>query len=169
MIRVGYRTQKTGEMCVDTNARYNMQEAQKNGIKVGVYFFSSAVNETEAIEEADCVADYISKYQITYPVAFDCEGFTDSASRQYGMSSEARTKVSEAFLQEIYNKGYTPMFYAAMNELSANSQWDTKTLRAGTKSGCQISGYSYPETPQSSYEGTHAGCGSIPIRERCQD
>ena len=85
MIRVGYRTQKTGEMCVDTNARYNMQEAQKNGIKVGVYFFSSAVNETEAIEEADWVADYISKYQITYPVAFDCEGFTDSASRQYGM------------------------------------------------------------------------------------
>ena len=86
MIRVGYRTQKTGEMCVDTNARYNMQEAQKNGIKVGVYFFSSAVNETEAIEEADWVADYISKYQITYPVAFDCEGFTDSASRQYGLS-----------------------------------------------------------------------------------
>lgn len=48
MIRVGYRTQKTGEMCVDTNARYNMQEAQKNGIKVGVYFFSSAVNENRS-------------------------------------------------------------------------------------------------------------------------
>ena len=157
MIRVGYRTQKTGEMCVDTNARYNMQEAQKNGIKVGVYFFSSAVNETEAIEEADWVADYISKYQITYPVAFDCEGFTDSASRQYGMSSEARTKVAEAFLQEIYNKGYTPMFYAAMNELSANSQWDTKTLESRYK--IWVSQYpdtAYPETPQSSYEGTHA-------------
>lgn len=104
MIRVGYRTQKTGEMCVDTNARYNMQEAQKNGIKVGVYFFSSAVNETEAIEEADWVADYISKYQITYPVAFDCEGFTDSASRQYGMSSEARTKVAEAFCRKYIIK-----------------------------------------------------------------
>ena len=63
-IRVGYRTQKTGEMCVDTNARDNMQEAQKNGIKVGVYFFSSAVNETEAIEEADWVADYLSLIHI---------------------------------------------------------------------------------------------------------
>ena len=132
MIRVGYRTQKTGEMCVDTNARYNMQEAQKNGIKVGVYFF-------------------------TYPVAFDCEGFTDSASRQYGMSSEARTKVAEAFLQEIYNKGYTPMFYAAMNELSANSQWDTKTLESRYKIWVsQYPDIAYPETPQSSYEGTHA-------------
>ena len=38
------------------------------------------------IRDRDWVADYISKYQITYPVAFDCEGFTDSASRQYGLS-----------------------------------------------------------------------------------
>lgn len=70
-------------------------------------FFSSAVNETEAIEEADWVADYISKYQITYPVAFDCEGFTDSASRQYGMSSEARTKVAEAFCRKYIKRIYT--------------------------------------------------------------
>lgn len=168
MIRVGYRTQKTGEMCVDTNARYNMQEAQKNGIKVGVYFFSSAVNETEAIEEADWVADYISKYQITYPVAFDCEGFTDSASRQYGMSSEARTKVAEAFLQEIYNKGYTPMFYAAMNELSANSQWDTKTLESRYKIWCHNIRTQLTRKHHSHLMRAHMPCGSIPIRERCQ-
>ncbi|WP_455720902.1 GH25 family lysozyme [Agathobacter sp.] len=157
MIRVGYRTQKTGEMCVDANAKYNMQEAQKNGIKIGVYFFSAAINEAEAVEEADWVADYISKYQITYPVAFDCEGFTDSTSRQYGMSADARTKVAEAFLQEIYEKGYTPMFYAAMNELSGNSQWNTKNLESKYK--IWVSQYpqtAYPDTPQSSYEGTHA-------------
>ena len=44
MVRVGYRTQKTGEIAADSNARYNMQEAQAHGIKVGVYFFSTAVN-----------------------------------------------------------------------------------------------------------------------------
>ena len=157
MIRVGYRAQKTGVIYADTNAKYNMQQAAANGIKVGAYFFSSAVNEAEAIEEADWVADFIADYSITYPVAFDCEGFTDSASRQYGMSSEARTKVAEAFLQEIYKKGYTPMFYAAMNELSENSQWDTKTLESRYK--IWVSQYpdtAYPETPKSSYEGTHA-------------
>ena len=168
MIRVGYRTQKTGEMCVDTNARYNMQEAQKNGIKVGVYFFSSAVNETEAIEEADWVADYISKYQITYPVAFDCEGFTDSASRQYGMSSEARTKVAEAFLQEIYNKGYTPMFYAAMNELSQTASGILKHLRADTKYGCHNIRIQLIHKHHSHHMRVHMLCGSIPTRERCQ-
>ena len=60
-------------------------------------------------------------------------------------------------MQEIYNKGYTPMFYAAMNELSANSQWDTKALESRYK--IWVSQYpdtAYPETPQSSYEGTHA-------------
>ena len=167
MIRVGYRTQKTGEMCVDTNARYNMQEAQKNGIKVGVYFFSSAVNETEAIEEADWVADYISKYQITYPVAFDCEGFTDSASRQYGMSSEARTKVAEAFLQEIYNKGYTPMFYAAMS-CHKTASGILKRWRADTKYGCHNIRIQLIHKHHSHHMRVHMLCGSIPTRERCQ-
>ena len=40
MIRAGYRTLKTGEITADSNAKYNMQEAQANGIQVGVYFFS---------------------------------------------------------------------------------------------------------------------------------
>lgn len=39
MIRVGYRTQATGEIREDTNARYNMQEATANGIQIGAYFF----------------------------------------------------------------------------------------------------------------------------------
>ena len=65
MIRVGYRAQKTGVIYADTNAKYNMQQAAANGIKVGAYFFSSAVNEAEAIEEADWVADFISDYSTT--------------------------------------------------------------------------------------------------------
>ena len=56
MIRVGYRTQKTGEIVADTNAKYNMQEAQANGIKIGAYFFSTAVTTDEAVQEADRVA-----------------------------------------------------------------------------------------------------------------
>ena len=108
MIRVGYRAQKTGVIYADTNAKYNMQQAAANGIKVGAYFFSSAVNEAEAVEEADWVADFISDYSITYPVAFDCEGFNTSESRQKSMTKAERTAVATAFLQEIYDKGYTP-------------------------------------------------------------
>ena len=50
MIRVGYRTKVTGIIYEDPGARYNLQEAAKNGLLVGAYFFSSAVTEEEARE-----------------------------------------------------------------------------------------------------------------------
>ena len=155
MIRVGYRAQKTGVIYADTNAKYNMQQAAANGIKVGVYFFSSAVNESEAIEEADWVADFIADYSITYPVAFDCEGFYTSESRQKSMTKAERTTVAVAFLQEIYDKGYTPMFYAASSELTNNSQWNTAILEKSFKIWvAQYPSTPYPETPSTSYAGT---------------
>lgn len=130
MIRVGYRTQGTGEICEDANGRYNMQEAQANGIKLGVYFFSTAVTEEEAIEEADWVADYISQYQITYPVAYNCEGFAQETSRQYNLTQTERTDIAIAFLKKIYEHGYTPMFYAARNELQEETEWDTGRIES---------------------------------------
>ena len=83
MVRVGYRTKATGIIYEDPTARYNMQEAQKNGIKVGAYFFSSAITEQEAREEASWVVNFIAKYKITYPVAYNCEDFSSPDSRQY--------------------------------------------------------------------------------------
>ena len=85
IVRVGYRTKATGIIYEDPTARYNMQEAQKNGIKVGAYFFSSAVSEQEAKEEASWLASFISQYRITYPVAYNCEDFKSQDSRQYGL------------------------------------------------------------------------------------
>ncbi|MGN0298400.1 MAG: GH25 family lysozyme [Lachnospiraceae bacterium] len=133
MIRVGYRTIKTGEIIADVNARYNMQEASKYGIQVGVYFFSTAITEAEAIEEANWVANYIASYSITYPVAYNCEGFDKESSRQYGLSSGARSDIAEAFLEQIYKNGYTPMFYAARNELEEDGVWDTAALESRYK------------------------------------
>ena len=69
MIRVGYRTQATGLLNEDPYARYNLQEAQRVGIKIGAYFFSTAVTAAEAVEEAVFTANILDKYQITYPVA----------------------------------------------------------------------------------------------------
>ena len=157
MIRVGYRTQKTGEIVADSNAKYNMQEAQANGIKVGAYFFSTAITAEEAVQEADWVADYISQYQITYPVAFNCEGFENADSRQYNMTQSERTDMAIAFLNEIYNRGYTPMFYAAKNEMTGDAKWDTSRIEKTYK--IWVSQYPtvpYPKTAQSDYAGTHA-------------
>lgn len=156
IVRVGYRADQSREICADTNARYNMQEAQKNGIKVGAYFFSTAVTVEEAVAEADWVADYISQYQITYPVAYDCEGFDQPDSAQYGLTNAQRTDIAIAFMQEIYNRGYTPMFYSSMGELTGNAKWDTDRI-AGTYRiwVSQYPAAPYPQTAQSSYTGSH--------------
>lgn len=156
IVRVGYRTQSTGEIIADTNAKYNMQEATANGLKIGAYFFSTAVSEEEAIEEAKWVSDYISQYQITYPVAYNCEGFENPDNRQYELTKTQRTDFAMAFLNEIYSQGYTPMFYASKSEMQDDLKWETSRIEKSFK--IWVSQYPeapYPETAASSYSGTH--------------
>ena len=156
MIRVGYRTQAGGEICEDSTAKYNMQEASRNGIQIGAYFFSTAVNDTEAAEEADWVADYIAQYPITYPVAYNCEGFHSEESRQFGLDKETRSSAALAFLDRISQRGYTPMFYAAKNEMEGDRDWNTGTISKKYKIWVsQYPSVPFPGTEESSYAGTH--------------
>lgn len=156
MVRVGYRTQSGGEIMEDTNARYNLQEATANGLKAGAYFFSTAVTEEEAAEEAKWTAEFISKYQITYPVAYNCEGFDNPNNRQNGLTKTERTDIAMAFLNEIYEQGYTPMFYASKNEMTGDNQWETSRIEKSFKIWVsQYPSQPYPETSMSTYAGTH--------------
>lgn len=168
MIRVGYRTVTDGEIMADTNARYNMQEAQKRGIRLGAYFFSTAISEEEAIEEANWVADFIAQYPITYPVAYDCEMFQETESRQNGLDKYERTDIALAFLKTIEKRGYDAMFYSSKNELQNDAQWMVSEIEDDYKIWvAQYPNVPYPDTPESSYEGKHhmwqyTATGNIP-------
>lgn len=154
MVRLGYRAMSDGTIQEDSNARYNLQEGSKAGVKLGAYFFSTATSEEEAVEEANWVADLIAQYPITYPVVYDCEGFREPDSRQYGMTAQARTDAALAFLETIEKLGYEGMFYASKNELE--SQWETERIEKHYKIWvAQYPEDPYPVTPQSSYTGTH--------------
>lgn len=156
MVRVGYRAKTTGILYEDPGARYNLQEANANGIQTGAYFFSSAVTQEEAREEAEWVASFIAKYKITYPVAYNCEDFQSPDSRQHGLSSDERTQIACAFLDTVAARGYTPMFYASRNEMEGNAQWNMDTL--GSRYKVWVSQYPekpFPETPKSSYSRAH--------------
>lgn len=133
MIRVGYRTQNTGILNEDPYARFNLQEAQRVGIKTGAYFFSTAVNAAEAVQEANWVCDLLDKYQITYPVAFDCEGYKSAGSRQNGLGKAERTALAITFLDTVAARGYTPMFYNYKNAMENNADWDMNTLASKYK------------------------------------
>ena len=156
MIRVGYRANADGAIIADSNARYNMQEATKFDIPIGVYFFSTAINEDEAREEADWVAEYISRYAITYPVAYDCEGFNDPDSRQVHLTKMERTDIAMAFLKAIEKHGYEGMFYGSKNDLADDAQWQTSKIEDDYKVWVAQYPYDpYPQTESSSYEGEH--------------
>lgn len=156
MVRVGYRELITGKIVADSNAKYNMQEATKHGIKIGAYFFSTAITKEEAIEEANWVADYIAKYQITYPVVYNCEGYEDSENRQYSLNKTQRTDFAMAFLDKIAERGYTPMFYASKSEMEGDAKWEVSRLQGKYKIWvAQYPATPYPQSSQSSYSGKH--------------
>lgn len=169
MIRVGYRSAEEDRgIYADTNARYNMQEAQAAGIQVGVYFFSTAATQEEAREEAQWVAEYISQYQITYPVAFDCEGYEREGSILFSLGNEQRTDIAIAFMQEIYEQGYTPMFYGSSYAMTGSNHWDMSRIEQTYKVWVsQYPALPYPQTQSSAYAGAHSmwqytNQGSVP-------
>lgn len=166
MIRVGYRTSGTGVLCEDAQARYNMQEAQAAGVKVGVYFFSTALNEEEAEQEAVWLTELIARYRITYPVVYNCENFKSQDSRQYMLSKEQRTKNAVAFLEKVRSAGYTPMFYANKSEMESSRDWDMSQLSQYKIWTAYYPDTTYPTLSASGYPGEamwqYTNRGSVP-------
>ena len=114
IIRAGYRGSVTGSLVEDPRFAENMRGAAASGIPVGVYFFTQAVNEVEAVEEASAVIQLVREYHLEYPVFIDTEG-AGGAGRADGLDPETRTLVCEAFCRTIENAGYTAGVYASRN------------------------------------------------------
>ena len=109
IIRCGYRGSSSGALVVDPLYLQNIIAAQGAGVSVGVYFFSQAVNEAEAIEEASMVLELIKNYTLQMPVYIDVE---KSKGRGDAISVEERNAVINAFLVTIKNAGYTAGIYS---------------------------------------------------------
>jgi GH25 family lysozyme M1 (1,4-beta-N-acetylmuramidase) len=114
IIRAGYRGSVTGSIVVDPYFEYNMKEAASAGVSAGVYFFTQAVNEVEAVEEASAVIELIKKYNIEFPIYIDTEG-AGGNGRADALDKETRTLVCEAFCRTIENAGYKAGVYASRN------------------------------------------------------
>lgn len=114
IIRAGYRGSSTGSLVEDPMFTANMKGAQASGIPVGVYFFTQAVNEVEAVEEASAVLALIREYALEYPVFIDTEG-AGGNGRADELDAETRTLVCEAFCRTIENAGYQAGVYGSRN------------------------------------------------------
>lgn len=117
MIRSGFRAYgESGAIHEDTHFVQNIQGALGAGLEVGVYFFSQAVTEEEAREEAQSVLHWISPYKITYPVVFDWETVEDPAARTNGLEPELVANCARTFCDAVQEAGYTPMIYFNRNQ-----------------------------------------------------
>ena len=137
IIRCGYRGSSQGSLIEDPKFAANIKGATAAGLKVGVYFFTQAVDEREAVEEASMVLNQVKSYTISYPIFLDVE---PSGGRGDSISKETRTAVCKAFCQTIQNAGYTAGIYA-------NKTWLESKLDAGSLSAYKIWLAQYAATP----------------------
>lgn len=124
IIRCGYRGSITGSLVEDPYFEQNIKGARAAGIKVGVYFFTQAVNEVEAVEEASMVISLVRDYELQYPVFIDTEG-AGGNGRADSLNVEERTAVCEAFCTTVKNAGLEAGVYASRN-------WYNNKLTANT-------------------------------------
>lgn len=154
MIRIGFRGED-GVIYKDSYADYNIQNAVKNGILVGIYFNSTAISESEASEEAVYTVNAIQGYKISYPVVYDCEGFNLSSSRMNSLTNTQRTNNALAFLKYVNSSGYDAMTYSSTSELENSSSWNTSSLAKYKIWVARYPATTYPDIKVPPYSGKY--------------
>ncbi len=111
MIRSSFGIENPNQ--VDNKFVRNITNAQRAGVKCGVYHYSYAQSVAEAQKEAEFCLKTIKNYKIDLPVAFDIED-----SSQTHLGKDTLTSIVIAFCDKIKSAGYTPMLYCNPNWLN---------------------------------------------------
>ncbi|MBR4175135.1 MAG: hypothetical protein IKR56_07345 [Lachnospiraceae bacterium] len=114
-LRAGFRGYGSGEIQIDETFLENAAQASANGIEIGVYFFTQAVNEEEAIEEAEFVLNLLGGNEIALPIAYDLERV--NGGRMNSIDADQMTKNTRAFCDTVGAAGYDAMVYGNMESM----------------------------------------------------
>lgn len=112
MIRVGYYKDK------DPYFDRNVIEADANGIKTGVFFYTQALDVQTAIDEANFVLKVVKDFPVSYPIAYDVES---QHLLDNNLTKQQITDNVNAFCKTISDAGYHPVVYA-------NNEWLTNHM-----------------------------------------
>lgn len=109
MLRAGY-----GRNNIDKQFIRNIEECNRLGIPVGIYWFSYAWNEEMARNEAKYVLEAIKGYRVDYPISYDLEYDTLNYASKNGVTIGKRlaTDMINTFCSTIEQSGYKAMNYA---------------------------------------------------------
>lgn len=130
----GYGISKSKQK--DSQFENNYQMCKKVGMPIGVYWYSCAVNEEEAIEEAKITLKYLEGKQLEYPVYIDTEDNHDinkyAKESQYSIGKNRLTRTIKSFCKYVEEKNYYVGIYASLswfnnqlllNELQDYDKW----------------------------------------------
>jgi GH25 family lysozyme M1 (1,4-beta-N-acetylmuramidase) len=146
ILRIGYRGYgKTGSVNADREFENYYKNARAAGLKVGVYFFAQAINETEAKEEADFVLSTLNGRELDLPVVYDPESILDDVARTDNVTGEQFTANTKIFCETIKAGGYDPMIYA-------NMLWEAFELDLEQLSDYPLWYADYEPVPQTPYD-----------------
>ena len=116
IVRIGYRGYgASGTLVLAPMFEEHFTNVKNAGLKVGVYFFTQAVNEAEAQEEAEACNWALNGRMLDYPIFNDTEASTapGGTGRADGLGAEDRTKCAIAFCERVKALGYKPGVYAS--------------------------------------------------------
>ena len=153
-VRVGYRGWGTGTLVPDETAIQNLQGASAAGINVGVYFYSTACNYEEGVQEGKWVCQFIRGYNVTYPVVCDYEDFVIEGHRSYYTDNNSRTQAIRGFLDAVSAHGYQGMVYASKSHLTSSINTASLTAAGYKVWVAHYPSPPYPETSHTSYNAT---------------
>lgn len=120
IIRVGGRGWSTGVLYDDSRTMEYLRGAHAAGVKIGVYFYSTAVNPYEAVEEASVALNTVGGISLDFPIFIDLEYSGDYPNgRSDRLSASQRAEIAVAFCETIRNSGYRPGVYAGQNFLKS--------------------------------------------------
>lgn len=146
IIRIGYRGYGTeGTLNLDNRFHENIKDAQRAGLDVGVYFFAQAINEEEALEEAEFVLKHLKGYELELPVVYDPESILYDEARTDDVTGEQFTKNAKVFCKRIRKAGYEPMIYS-------NMLWEAYELDLEKLSDYPVWYADYEPLPQTPYD-----------------
>lgn len=104
ILRIGY------EYTLDTQFTNNAAGCNKYGVPFGVYIYSYAESEAEAIKEAEFVISVLKNYDVDLPIFFDIEDDVHKV-----LSSTQIQNIVKAFCETIRDAGYEPGLYTFLS------------------------------------------------------
>ena len=148
IIRLGARGYgESGKVFLDQQFHHNMEEAKAAGFDVGVYFFSQAINEQEAEEEAEFVLENLKGYELDLPVVYDPENILDAEARTDDVTGEQFTENTIRFCQTVEAAGFDTMIYS-------NMLWEAYQFDLTQLSDYPVWYADYEPVPQTPYDFT---------------